>query len=493
MQRRAFSALVYGALLIHLVYPYTDFDWGWHYRYGEYLLTQRLILRYDIFSWTMPGYQWVNHSWLYDPLLYLLYTYTSFFGLSLAGAGTGLLIFFLSVRRARLPYWQTAILAVFFAALSREALMQGLRAQVVGLALLSILVAVLARAREGHLWSYLALPCLFCIWANLHGSFLLGLAVFGVYVVCDFIVLKIRAAIVPDLWLAFAGSFVVSGVGTLVNPFTYAIYTESARHFGNPMLGLVVEWTRPEFPEIVRIVFFVYTFLLAVGFISRWRVEDLPYFVTALMTFYLAVTSRRHVPVFMVVTLPFAATVLGGARLRIEGKVRTSLVFGLLIAACVVSLSERQAEFRDLWRSPARVYCSYGMRCSEGLTEYLIRQPPVGRGFNFYDWGGYLIGIGLKSKVFIDGRMHLWERGEYRPMVDYRAMYVGHDFEAFELHQFDWVIVPSDSDFVKQLTTYRSSRTGLPAMDEWEIPYRDGRALYLIRKKVFNIQTDKRS
>src|SRR5262249_37924279 len=59
---RGLTALIYGALLVYCVYPYSDFDWGLHYRYAEYFFTHHQILRHEIFSWTMPGYEWVNHS-----------------------------------------------------------------------------------------------------------------------------------------------------------------------------------------------------------------------------------------------------------------------------------------------------------------------------------------------------------------------------------------------------------------------------------------------
>jgi hypothetical protein len=461
---------VYAALLIYLIYPYADYDWGWHYRYGEYLFTHGQLLRHDIYSWTMPGYEWVNHSWLYDPFLYILYNRISFFGLSVAGGVVGLLAFYLSIRRAQLVFWQKAVLAVFFAALSKEALLQGLRTQVVGLLLFAILVDLLRREREGRSWTYWAMPCLFCIWVNFHGSFLLGLIVFAVFVASDLALVKIRGTALPRNWFLFAGSFLASVALTFLNPFTYHVYLEAIRHFGNPLLTSVIEWMRPDFSEFVGLVFLSYTLLLAF-----WH-------VIASLTFYLAVTSRRHVPVFMILTLPFAATIVKDVQLRVEGFARTSLACALMIAVFGIAVFERRADFQNLWRTPVRTYCTYGPRCSEGLAQYLIRRPPVGRGFNFYDWGGYLIGMGVKTQVFIDGRMHLWERGDYRPMADYMAMYARRDLETFDRHQFDWVIVPRYSDFAKELATHRLS-SGRLEWDSWEVAYRDDIALYLVRKK----------
>src|SRR5262249_9594056 len=149
---RALTALIYAALFLFFIYPYSDFDWGWHYRYGEYFFTHHQLLRHDIFSWTMPRYEWVNHSWLYDLLLYVLSRTTGFIGFSLAGALIGLITFHLCISRTRLVFWQTAVLAVLFGALTKDILLQGIRTQVVGLLLLAILDDLLARQRNGRNW-----------------------------------------------------------------------------------------------------------------------------------------------------------------------------------------------------------------------------------------------------------------------------------------------------------------------------------------------------
>ncbi|PIY93976.1 MAG: hypothetical protein COY68_04330 [Candidatus Levybacteria bacterium CG_4_10_14_0_8_um_filter_35_23] len=110
-KEKILKILVYFVLFLFLIFPYNDKDWGWHFRYGEYLLKTGKILTSDIFSWTLPGYQWVNHSWLYDPILYTLYNYSGFIGLSLIGSLIFLLAFFLTVRGHGLSSWKLGALA----------------------------------------------------------------------------------------------------------------------------------------------------------------------------------------------------------------------------------------------------------------------------------------------------------------------------------------------------------------------------------------------
>jgi hypothetical protein len=480
------SALVYGGLFLYLIYPYSDYDWGWHYRYGEYFFTHGKVLRHDIYSWTMPGYEWVNHSWLYDLLLYGLYTRVGFIGLSLAGAVAGLLTFHICVRRARLSSWQTAILAVFFVVLTKDILLQGLRTQVVGLLLLAILSDLLERQREGRIWVYWVLPPLFCLWANLHGSFLLGLVVVGVFVGWELIVAQMRGTGLPRRWFLFAGSLLASVAATLINPFTYQVYSEARRHFGNPHLTYVVEWIPPNFSETVGMVFLLYTLVVAYGFFARRKVADVPQLAIALGTFYMAVSSRRHVAVFVTLTLPFVALAIQEFRIRIAGAARQRAAMAVVIAIVAVGVFEKRTELKDFLHSSMYTYCTYGSQCSEDLARFLLRNPPVGRGFNFYDWGGFLIGRGVPAKLFIDGRMHLWERSDFQPMADYRAIYVDYDMEAFRRHNFDWFMVPRGSPFVKNLIAAESQTPGATESKVWFVAYQDNRVLYAVRRKNAN-------
>jgi len=479
---RLASALVYVALFIFASFPYSDFDWGWHYRYGEYFFTHGRVLRHDIYSWTMPGYEWVNHSWLFDPLVYLLYSRFSFIGLSIAGALVTVLAFYLSVRRARLTYWQTAIVALFYGALVKDIIMQGIRTQVVGLLFLALLLELLARHRDGERWVMWALPVLFCAWANFHGSFLLGLVVFGLYVGWDLVMDQARRIPISRRWLAFAGSFAASVLATLINPFTYGVYLEARRHFGNPHLTYVVEWMPPTFSEFLGLVFLAYTLVVAYGFYARKSLADVPTVLIAALTFYMGVSSRRHVAVFVVLTLPIVAWVVANLRFRVVGLARVSAVMAVVIAFFGFAVWERRVDYRDLLNPTRDTYCAYGPLCSEGLADYLLKYPPVGRGFTFYDWGGHLIGRGVNTKLYIDGRMHLWERSDFQPMADYRAIYVLNDIDAFRRHKFDWILVPRNSDFVKNLVAAVSPTTGVRESDLWIVKYQDDRVFYAVRR-----------
>ena len=68
-----------------------------------------------------------------------------------------------------------------------------------------------------------------------------------------------------------------------------------------------------------------------------------------------------------------------------------------MIAVFGMAVFFRWPAYQALWRDPAQAYSTWGNYCSPDLVRFLIKHPPEGRGFNFYDWGGYLIGSGVPT------------------------------------------------------------------------------------------------
>ena len=472
------AGLVYVALFVALVNPYTDYDWGWHYRCGEHLLQDGHPLRGDIYSWSMDGYQWVNHSWLFDPIVYLIFEGFSFIGLSVAGSLVALLTFFVAIRPFRLSPWRQGLLALCFYLLVENALDQGLRTQVVGLLLFAILIGLLVIVHSDPRWPLWAFPVLFLAWANLHGSFVLGLGVFGLFVGHEWLITLLsrrpsHAPALRPLVLSLLGSAAV----TLINPFTYHIYLEAFRHLNNPLLPLVWEWTPAPAGSRLQMAFVIYTLLLSIGLAWRRRVEDVFFVVVSLLLFVMSLSARRYIAVYAVATLPLAARILQDLPGWLE-TFRFSTALFLLAGAGAVGEGIHKLMPIDLFvRFDFEDYCHLGSRCSEQLTRLLLKHPPTGRGFNYYDWGGYLIGRGIGTRLFVDGRMHLWERDGYHPYADFHRMYFLPDLKLFARYQFDWAIVETTSALKAAL------ETPTPQLGRWDKVYSDEQAAYFVRAR----------
>ena len=166
-------------LVIVLPGTLSDCDTYWHISAGQWILSHHQIPTHDPFSFSMPGAPWVAHEWGAELLLAWAYRLWSWPGLMLLIAATtaltiGYLTRFLCARLEPLH-------ALMFAALALVMMLSHLlaRPHVLGWALTTLWVGTLldaSEARQRPPWWLLAVMVL---WANLHGSFVIGLGMAG--------------------------------------------------------------------------------------------------------------------------------------------------------------------------------------------------------------------------------------------------------------------------------------------------------------------------
>jgi hypothetical protein len=462
------------------VFPQNDRDQGWHAKYGEYFFQHGKLLSHDIFSWTLPGYAWVNHSWLYDIVFYVLTKITGSMGLSLISALLCTVTFFFIIRSYDLNLWQKGILAVCFIFLTEVVIGSGLRSQIVSMALFGILFWILIQAKER--WNILWwLPPLFLLWTNLHGDFTIGIGIVAVFLICYFFIDAYREGDLPiDLFWLFSKVTLLCFIATLVNPYGYQTYLESFRHAQNPYLQNVLEWD-PVFdgcaschPHAVEA--YVVLFGLCIV-IAAWKRDwdALPHLLLFVILLSPMWHTRRLLPIFLLATLPVIAKTLTYIDWDLRKlKIAPMLVLLMIGIGLEFNLYNRFT-VSHLYHFTEEDYCNYGPKCSVKATQYLLTHPPVGKGFTFYDWGGYLIGKNFPSRLFVDGRMHVWVDDQgYQPFADYIGIYYQNRDDIFRKYDFDWVLIPNGTELANKLANTED-------LGKWKADYYDDQAIYLVR------------
>ena len=170
----ALTAILYLAVFVFSINLPTDPDLGWHLKYGEYFLKTGDVLRDNIFSTMMPNYNWVNHSWASDALIYFIYNNFGFIGISLLGAGIVTLTFFVLSKAFNLTLWNKAILFPMILLLVSNVNAVSFRSQMMSYFFTVVLFYVLSLYEKNQKRLLLAIP-LFLVWANFHGGFIVGL------------------------------------------------------------------------------------------------------------------------------------------------------------------------------------------------------------------------------------------------------------------------------------------------------------------------------
>ena len=200
-----------GFLFFTSLVPLAPNDYWWHLRIGQVISSEHAIPETNIYSWSIPQDQpFFYGAWLGEWLLYVIYQLG---GLPLSIFTRNLLVgitFFLVAKEARrrTGSWRIASLVLAMACLMCTNNML-LRPQMWALIPFVILYILLSRYQDGQLRGYWlgVCPILMAFWANVHGSFVLGLGLMGIYCLGEALnyLFKQRdaAAMARLIWLSY--------------------------------------------------------------------------------------------------------------------------------------------------------------------------------------------------------------------------------------------------------------------------------------------------
>lgn len=346
------------------------------------------------------------------------------------------------------------------------------------------------------------LPLLFLFWANVHGSFVVGLAFLGCHAAGRFVealwLTKSPAAALEDrafrFWLVMIE---VSAAATLLNPYGMDLLVNAVTFPGNPNLDAVLEWKKLSLISAEGILFGVSWVLLPVALrFSRRRVR--PTDVLLLVVFNAAVIGSVrmigwYAVAYVYVMLPHmtdAATRLNPLRatgdtdgiprqirqfLAVRTCVRTALCVLLLWLGFALSPTGNLA----LGGEPRPADKLYSDATPRGLTRFFRENPPQGQIWNPQWWGDWLVWDGPPElQVFMTtNAVHV---APHRVWEDYLRVARARSGWTNVLERYR----------VSTLVIHKQMQEGLNdrarALQGWEVVYEDDTALVLSR----NRQTD---
>jgi hypothetical protein len=452
-----------------------NLDLGWHLKYGEIFWRTGILVKDNIFSQTLPNYQWPNHSWGYDLLIYPIFVKFGFIGLSVAGGLMGVGLIFLIKKLFKLKLIETLIVGGIGYLFWQSLWAHGFKAQIISLLGITYAVYLGEKIKKKKIikndWNLAAL--IFLVWANLHGQFMLGLGYLGLVFIGMIMegfkspgTLRGLSSFIKRMLL---GGKLIAFLGliTLINPYGWKNHLDSFRYLNFPYLNLVSEWTAWSSNSWQFWVLVIYLGFLAFGF---WKNRKLlkPSNLIALIFFgFMAIKRRRMGGIFYIVSIPILVEIL---RSNYKKYLKISLSDNLVIAGglmVIIYIYSYVLPQRNVWLKSWKDYCSSSIeiRCSEGLVGYLNKNPVSGKVFNYYNWGGYLIYRVKNFQTYIDGRMNMWFEENYFPMERYDQIYFVKDKaeQYFMEESFEVAVIQSGIPLEKILVEKLS----------WETLYRD--------------------
>lgn len=460
--RRLFVAIFLLALVALAARNITDPDFGWHFRTGELILSTLSIPRTDSFSFTAVGMSRVNHDWLSDVLIFALYqlggigVLVTFY--ALAAAATFALVY---ARCEGKPF--IAAFLILLAALM-VAPFWGTRPQTLSLLFASSFLYILDRyARTGAGGHLLWLVPLTLVWANAHGSFILG-PVF----ICVYLVASLTENILrwndqePPRWENAAQLFSVFLLCLAVialNPYGLELYLYPFQTIVSPTIQtLIQEWQPPDFSS-AAVQPFIWFLVATMGTLalSRRRIRLAEALLLAGLT-YASLRAARQISIWALVAAPVLAASASDLLEPLSRKLNRSSVryptrplqilnWSVLVIVAVavvarigtVMMNESKAE---------RAYFPVD------AVNYIQAQNLSGPIFNNYNWGGYLIWrVYPRNRVFIDGRSDLYGLTDDSIVREYLEAYTGGENWRAPLDRYgvQVVLVEPDAPIVSKL------------------------------------------
>src|ERR1700726_206077 len=215
------------------------YDLGWHLAAGDLIRDRGNIPFQDPWSFTLGDKQWYNLSWLWDVIASALFQYTKFSGLVLFVVACGAVIVGY-LASACLSSEASAIavcISVFSACLLYPTFATPPNIYLAASPNTStMLFCVIFYGECLKRTRCFLLPAIMVLWANLHGGFLLGFLIVGIF--CG-------AALLRRDWAnlkiySFAGVGCVAAI--FINPLGWHIYDGVTATLGHFVQANITEW-----------------------------------------------------------------------------------------------------------------------------------------------------------------------------------------------------------------------------------------------------------
>lgn len=453
--------------LVVALSPLSTVDLAYGIRTGQLVLGGAGIPRVDAFTFTAAGLPWVDQQWLAHVI------FGAVFGL---GGWTALQVLWVGVVAATVGLTARAAFVagaglrmsvlVALAGFMVAAQGLGLRAQALGLLCLAILLVLVAGRRDRPTLVWLAVPLL-AAWVNLHGSFVVGLALLAATAVADG---RDGSALRRDMALLTAAA-----VATFANPYGIDAWRYVVSIGTDPTISaFVTEWRHTDPLQPAGAVFYASitaaAILLALA-ARRARLPDVGSLLWLGILAALGAWALRAVAWWGIGAVPVIAVAAAAARCSraaagsAEASPRRGLTGSAAVLAVVLAagLALAMPAERRLMDAPA------------GIADAVRSIAASHSGLRVFDaerWGSWLELEVPDASYFADSRIELIPASAWRDYVAVSEARLG--WEATLDHWQVDALVLSSGDQPGIVAAIDGSAT-------WRVVHRDADGLVAVR------------
>jgi hypothetical protein len=444
-----FALLVLVLLAVNYFSPFADLDYTWQIRTGEQIVATGNLRPHDTFTYTIAGEHVPDFEWLYEVVLWWLWTNFGYGGLKLLKTvlvATPLILLGLRLRREGVR-WHGIALAVFTAVfiLTPAWNLRPLYCTTIGLLLVSGWLHDHCTGRKPLSWW---LPVVMLVWSNAHPGVITGQGLLAGAIAWEWLNRRIqlnKPLGADALWrltlvggLGLAATFVAPDpIERMLYPFRPELAHPIQRIFGE-MRPLWAFW---EQAPITTMAIFAVAALVTMTIVLRFRAYRLWEIALLAGLALLANYAYRSVQDWLLVMLAFGVPHLVILLRRAAAIDRRRLWVRLLLrldGTCKRLLNSRLFRFQPLWPIEGVLALAFVSLLSSfgrhmplrdsgewpvAAVNHIERLGLSGRFFGPPDYGSYVTWrLGDRAKSYTDTRgfffpPHLLEDSHFIPQL----------------------------------------------------------------------------
>ncbi|MEP7134076.1 MAG: hypothetical protein ABI904_04000 [Chloroflexota bacterium] len=475
-----FAAIFWGIAAMGPIMLNSDGDLPRHLLVGGLIRASRKVGLVDIFSFRTTGFDSIPHEWLSQVIFSISYDLLGLSGVVLLSALivtlAWSLIFHDAFRRSG-----SLLISLILTGLGVSASLIHIlpRPHLFSYLLIPIWIMILERLSDKPTaWRFL--PLVMVLWVNMHGMFIFGIAIWGMYLVGDLLEIPIKDWSQNTKIRSMLAGGLFSLIATLLSPSGFKIWGAIASLGGNAYIkSHVVEYQSANFQFPETWPFIILLLLLLAGF-ARTQ-NKTPWKYVFLLTAFagLAIYSSRMLPIFAILATPIAAKLLStwlkedlpnnplqklDERVTPLSQSSNGFIWLVAIFAIVTFLFQSGVPI-DL-KNKGNTFDTKFFPVN--AVTWLESHPQSGHVFNEFDWGGYLLlKLWPQYQIFMDGHTHIYGEAltrEYEQVITLQDNWQN----TLNKYQVTWAIVRTNSRITQALEE-----------NNWQILYKDETAVIL--------------
>lgn len=458
------GALVFTPLSIKLL---GDAGIGWHIRNGQQILAAHAVPRFDPFSSSLSlGQPWFAWEWLYDIAVGKLEAWCGLNGVVWFTAVVIATVFAWTFRLA-VARGTNLLLALVLTLLGMSASMIHFLARPHVFSWLFVLAWFwildstkregLQRQRARWLW---ALPLSMVLWVNVHGGFLLGFVLLGIYWLGSLWAwLTTKENLLEDSLEKIASGQrvrqltvvgLLSIAASFVNPYGWKLHAHIYSYLSNRFLmDHIEEFQSPNFHGITQKCFLALLLIAIAALATNARKLKLSEILLLLFAVYAGLYASRNIPVSSILLVLIVGPLLPSMKSRkfvqrmsaVDGQQRGHL-WPICATAAVLLIAANggrvgSSQWMDAHFDPKRV----PVEAVNYLQQSRVNAPILSPDY----WGGYLIFRRYSSYgVVIDDRHDFY--GEQFLRLYLQMIHVEPGWDQFlKLHGVSCLLLPRNA------------------------------------------------